>query len=841
MNRLVVAIFAALALAPTTALAGSPLWGYFVRDAEGKLVAGDWPDSASVVFGGDEADDVQLEGLEPAHATLAITGEQIRIIPNGAVWVGDTRVEQEALVTDVVRIGAYRVTVDVRSPDYAPAPPPAVDPVVAEIPAVAEILQVPLPDEAAARAAIWREEEFARRAYRFCNDPKFGEGGVVDSDLCAILDESSKDVCPAALESCPWTEYRGRSFFGSFGGDGSGGGGGAPKSARRRDPLRVPMIPPGIAYVLLGLAVAVLLFVFARALMSAGWEKSELDLAEDEIDEAALDLMSLPEARSHVLLKLAERALARGDPEESAILLHLSILRHLDDEGLARYHPSKTNGDYLRAIRRDKPLAALFRGVATETERVRFGDGRVDDVRLRELLAEGRALLGPKSGPSFANATVILLLALVPSLQGCPQGPEDTRAYYSHGPAGMSALAPTLRAAGLRVDVQMEPLAEIPLDVDTIVFRTSASRTGAMPPELKVDELLDRGTSIVIIDDLGAATHFLPNTATVGPQREEIAPVELKLPLPKDGLFCQNRLADLGARLDADRVIVPDGHRLEWRGLAGIAPVSSAMLNLQPMLQYDTSTSTTVAPAFTAQRASADGNVLGCLYVFAERDLFTNASLTRRENARFVGAFFASLSKRRGSVLFVDRLDRWMSGGSGDGATPPNPTRPLRASNLLPLVLQGLATLALLYIFLGAAFGPLRDREDREHKAFIGHVEAIGRQYARCGPDGLRHSAASLARLVVMRNRERVRGGGSDGGWAVVARELAQKHDLAEEDVRAALRLGIEGKSELGAPRAEDPAPSSERMLQTLSRLLGGRRAELAKKTPRTFRRKKNA
>ncbi|CAN0597064.1 unnamed protein product, partial [Laminaria digitata] len=48
-------------------------------------------------------------------------------------------------------------------------------------------------------------------------------------------------------------------------------------------------------------------------------------------------------------------------------------LRHLDDEGLARYHPSKTNGDYLRAIRRHRELAGLFKRVVFETERLRFG------------------------------------------------------------------------------------------------------------------------------------------------------------------------------------------------------------------------------------------------------------------------------------------------------------------------------------------------------------------------------------------------------------------------------------------------------------------------------------
>jgi hypothetical protein len=94
---------------------------------------------------------------------------------------------------------------------------------------------------------------------------------------------------------------------------------------------------------------------------------------------------------------------------------------------------------------------------------------------------------------------------------------------------------------------------------------------------------------------------------------------------------------------------------------------------------------------------------------------------------------------------------------------------------------------------------------------------------------GLTHAARSLARLVVMRHRDQVRGGPS-GGWASVAQHLSQKLEIDEKDVRAALRLGIDGTSELGSPGPEDPSPSSERMLRTLSRLLGGKSGPEKKK-----------
>ena len=71
----------------------------------------------------------------------------------------------------------------------------------------------------------------------------------------------------------------------------------------------------------------------------------------------------------------------------------------------------------------------------------------------------------------------------------------------------------------------------------------------------------------------------------------------------------------------------------------------------------------------------------------------------------------------------------------------------MTASNMLPFVLQSLVTLVLLFSLLGAAFAPLRDPIARTHKAFVEHVEAIGRQYARTGQAGLTHASQSLAKL----------------------------------------------------------------------------------------------
>jgi hypothetical protein len=244
---------------------------------------------------------------------------------------------------------------------------------------------------------------------------------------------------------------------------------------------------------------------------------------------------------------------------------------------------------------------------------------------------------------------------------------------------------------------------------------------------------------------------------------------------------------------------------------------------------------------YAADRVDGEATLSGCMYVFSDRDLFTNASLTRQSNARFVASFFSAITPQGQRIAILDRLDGWSTAlgaggaggsGGGGGADPSDPARAMTASNMLPFVLQALVTLVLLFLLLGAAFAPLRDPIKQEHKAFVEHVEAIGRQYARTGHAGLTHAAQSLAKLVVMRHRDRVRGG-SSGGWAALAKHMAETNQLPEEDVKAALRLGIEGITELGTPQVGDPSPASSRILNTLSRLLSVRSKDVIDKPKR--------
>lgn len=91
-------------------------------------------------------------------------------------------------------------------------------------------------------------------------------------------------------------------------------------------------------------------------------------------------------------------AAERGRYDEAAHLLHAAVIDALTRGGAVKWHPSRTNGDYARDLRRrGSPLAAAFRAFVSDFERVVFGMRgvtREDYLRLRraaEQIAEPRA------------------------------------------------------------------------------------------------------------------------------------------------------------------------------------------------------------------------------------------------------------------------------------------------------------------------------------------------------------------------------------------------------------------------------------------------------------------
>jgi hypothetical protein len=383
----------------------------------------------------------------------------------------------------------------------------------------------------------------------------------------------------------------------------------------------------------------------------------------------------------------------------------------------------------------------------------------------------------------------------------------------------MSALPALLRKAGLEVEITRTPLEEIPENAGAVVIPTSAAGFRDLGKGA-LDTVLNRDLSVVVIDDafLPQTDQYVPVTATS--TSFQVEPPAFSVGIGEDAT-CGVDLPLLAEAIDPDRIRLPLADFMRWNGEPGRARASGLELELVPVLlpasstvagPADTSTSSETALAFAASRIGLDGEYVGgCLFVFSNHHLFTNVSLTREAHLRFVAGFLASLLREGETLYLLESLK------TGDAA--PSVGRTFGEARLLPFIAQAFAVLIALFIMIGAAFGPLRDPISHAHKAFSEHVQAIGRHYAAAGIKGTTHAAQSLARLLVIRHRHEARGG-EGGGWVAVARHLAERYEVDERDVRAALRLGIEGTSELGAPGPDDPAPSSEQMLKTLSALL---------------------
>lgn len=683
------------------------------------------------------------------------------------------------------------------------------------------------------------EDEYKQPAYKFCHDKRFGQRGTLDHDFCTILDDESQALCPAPASSCPWK----RPGY-------TDSGDGTDKSTPPPQPRdmwlpKLPVIPKPIAMLGTILVLGFVAFLFIRALLKADW-KDDSQFGDDgasDIDPASMEIQSLPNARALQLVARAEQARRQGQLAESALFLHLAMLRFLDDEGLARFHPSKTNGDYARALRRHKALRAFFRAVSSAIERVRFGDGIVEVAQLDQNIPRAREILTAKVRPDDStsdldvaqgSSRLVLILGVGVGLSslvytGCGDSYEQSHPYRAHNPSGLSALPTLLRSAGLDVTIARPKLEEIEPDVGLIVVRTSAaSKAHGIPSDLRFDNLLDRDQNILILDD-----HWLSNAivegkshhsqhAFAGPWAQRSARLAVSQPDP--AVYCSWNVATLREKASNLDVRIPLGRRVRLKDTIQTSTVTAHSVAIAPILGYADEPTVQQEPAAVGvvfNRLEAGQPLSGCVYLFSDRDLFTNASLTRADNQAFVLALVEMAANGSKKVLLLDQLDEWVVSGRGNSKSQ-NPIAQLKASKGLPLLTQLMLFVAVLFIALGAAFGILRDRPETSHKAFVEHVEAIGRHYARTHQRGRLHVAGALAKLVVMRNRDRVRGG-KGGNWESMAQHLSEQHDIPIATVRVALRLGMDMASEFGPITPDDPAPESPEVLRALSKLAAGR------------------
>lgn len=646
-----------------------------------------------------------------------------------------------------------------------------------------------------AQATAARSTEISGPAYEFCTDLEYEPESFRAKRLCKLADAEMLELCPAAERIC--------------------------YEEPKKDPFR---IPDGVLYTLGVIALLLLaagLSWFLITLMRQWRSREHVTLGIELPAQGSVSLGTLPEAEALALLRRAEHALSEGRAAEAALLLHVAALRHFEDSGLIRFHPSITNGEYLRMLRPRPDAARLFRGVAGLTDRLRFGDGLVDVTELTELLASARPLLAQPIAQRALGGGLAASVLLMLAVSGC-EGQDAS--FFSHRPEGLAALPALLQGAGVETTVVRRLPKELPEETGVLVVRTDFFMRDALTTQA-LQKFLDRDLAVIVLDDVHEAQMLLPVSSTVSFGDLVTHPERASLELTEE-YFCRFDQATFAEEIFDDlpgEFVTPAGFSMVARTATSSGPSLGTETSLIPLVVL--AGSTLESPrvlAFGALRAGRDGEYRpGCLAVFSTSEVFSNAALTHTRNAAYGVGLIASLLEPGETVLFVDSMDTSKGAGGSVGGSMGN-------SKLLPLVLHAGLWVAVLFVAIGAAFGPLRDRVRTEHKAFVEHAQAVGLYYAASGERGHSHASEALARLVVARYRHQVRGGTVES-WLALAEHLAERYELDRQEVLSALSSGLEEKMRASIRTRAAPLEPI-RAMEILSRILSSEAHTSAKR-----------
>ncbi|MFT3767780.1 MAG: DUF4129 domain-containing protein [Minicystis sp.] len=641
---------------------------------------------------------------------------------------------------------------------------------------------VPIALAALAFSPAVRAEEGGARAvlkserYRFCHEKDYPLTPE-EHDWCPTIGESSES-CPALPEACKLPPVEGRdaaelrSLRGGRGarqpgkaGDGSKGEDDASKKRpllqddrRRPEPeanLRLPDLS-GFAQILLVVMIAAFAVAIARALAR---NFSETRAADPATDKPPADEPSATEAAAargpietdvERLLARARAAAARGDFARAIDDAYAALLRRLDGDGLIDIHPSRTNGDYVRALADRPDLRRAVRDVVRDVERVQFGSSAPSEQIFRAVFDRVVPLVGRALG-------VVLLCLGLGSAVSCKQL-EDAAGGGTPGgtsPSGMQAIADLLAQQKIDVHFRSEPFEKL-----------EGPTTLVLVPGVQVDDegwkklltwVRDRGGRLVL--------------AGVAP------PQELGIKIDTGGGDDRKvRVAWTG--YGALTLSIPPGHQVVPRGSDDDEQDDAMLLRAQSV--------------YALHRVDHGGTIT----VLADDRLFTNAAVAVPENALFLARFFGSLPEPHE----VEICDAW----TGVGAS--TPFESVQHAHLTPLVLQLFVLLLLLFLWRGRAFSRLRDPPAETRRAFADHARALGLAYGRARAS--RHVLGLYAVWALERLRERVHRSGRQG-LLPLAEGIAARTGKSEAEVMRVLVDATSARDEAAPPSSFRPRGAS--------------------------------
>lgn len=607
--------------------------------------------------------------------------------------------------------------------------------------------------------------------YRFCHEKDYpltpGEHA-----WCPHVGETN-DACPALPAACALPPVEG----GARGqGDGSPRTGRGARDARRRDataprasqpdtrrrpepepPPRAPLDLSGLAQVLLvALLIAFIVAVVRGLRRHFLRDRGEAPAAHEAPDAPAAGPAAISrgpvETDVERLLDRARKAASRGDYRAAIDDAHAALLRRLDGDGLIDIHPSRTNGDYVRALGERPELKRAVREVVRDVERVQFGDAAPTEPLFRAVL--DRVVLIAGRGLVIALLSVGLSSAL--SCVGVPSGEGGSEGDTS--PSGSQALVELLSKQGITARYRVEPLGAVQ-GARTLVILRGAEVDAAAWAHLAA--WVREGGRLVL--------------AGVDP------PASMGLALARG--TSESARVEVGWAFESTHgerpALIPPGPRLVDAS-PGAPEITGVLLHRE-------------GTAYAVQRSEGKGTIT----LFSDARLFTNIALTVPADAALITRFFSLLPAPRE----VEICDAWT------GAFASTPLESVERARLTPAILQLFALLALLFLWRGRAFARLVDPPAEARRSFADHARALGLAYARARAS--RHVLGLYGAWAIERLRDRVLRAGRRG-LVPIAEAVAARTGRSEAEVMRVLVEAGEARDE-GSPPSSLRSPGARR------------------------------
>lgn len=520
----------------------------------------------------------------------------------------------------------------------------------------------------------------------------------------------------------------------------------APPPPPKRDP-ETASIASGFARILffglLGLFIAYIVRMVIKNIMADSDALPE-DAPGDEPAKVAQTAAN-PALRGPIetdverLLARARAAAQKGAFAQAIDDLYAALLRRLDGDGIINIQPFRTNGDYLREVRRERSeIAPDVRAILSDVESVHFGSRSPS----AELFSRIHDRVVPLVSKALGFVFFILAISTVTSCGHLAASDFDESEDAEEAliasepfrgdtsPSGIHGIVTLLEPISVDMRQHRRPLEDLPdPGISTLVLL----------PDFDIDDIgagrlrdwVKQGGHLIF-----AGGKEIPEWAGAVPEAVQTSKSPAK---PASGKAYY--LGDISMPL-------PPGPLLRCE-------------KFDVLLTRD-------SLCYAAQHTIEKGEV----FVFADDRWFMNIALAVDDNASFLLSFFGAAHHR------VHVLDGRTSMGAN------TPIDSITQSHMWPVILQLFLLLGFAILWRGSSFGTRRDAKVEQRRAFADHVRALGLAYARSGAS--RHVLGIYAGWAIERLRERLPREGRRG-LSGLAEALAVRSGKSTGEVMSAL------------------------------------------------------